>query len=467
MRVKQNKRTYKYVAMLVSLAVLINAVSGCARGRKSDAAPNVILITLDTVRADHLGCYGYGRDTSPRIDALAKTATLYKRAVATSPWTVPTHASLFTGKFSFEHGAHGFKVKKGEINNANPLPMSQLTLSEVFAREGYMTGAFVANDVFLAPRWQLNQGFKTYRVERLYAAELNEFVFQWLAVAQETPFFLFINYMDAHRPYNTRPQPGLSGVDVVRDQGELLDSLYSVVMPGTGEVPAPLARKVIDQYDTAVRNLDEQIGLLIDRLELLGFYDNTVIILTSDHGEFFGEHHLVEHSKDLYEEVVSVPLIVKAPYQKKQKTEKTLVASTDIPYLILSQFSGEKWVKHLDAFPDVPGNHEVVTELYYSRPRDLFNPVWGYRFDRIRTAIYEWPYKYIYSSDGKHELFDLESNERETQNLLEQKPEIAERFTGKLQDFFADRVRWAGVVDQEPLSEDEKKRLRALGYVGD
>lgn len=467
MLVRMTKKSRALIRALVLLAVMAGVFPGCSPGRKGDATPNVILITLDTVRADHLGCYGYGRDTSPRMDALAQTATLYKRSVATSPWTVPTHASIFTGKFSFEHGAHGFKVKEGQVNNANPLPKSHRTLAEVFAREGYMTGAFVANDVFLAPRWQLNQGFKTYRVERLYAPELNELVFPWLDAAQDIPFFLFLNYMDAHRPYNTRPQPGLPGVDVISDQGELLDSLFNVVMPATGEVPEALAGKVIDQYDNAVRNLDEQIGLLIDRLQVLGLYDNTIIVLTSDHGEFFGEHLLVEHSKDLYEEVISVPLIVKYPMQKKSELNETVVASTDIPHLILAQFSGEKWATHLGAFPDAPGNHEVITEIYYSRPRDLFHPKWGHRFDRIRTAIYHWPYKYIFSSDGNHELFNLDNDGGETHNLLEREPEAGERFANKLQDFFAQRVRWEGLVDQEPLSKEEKKRLRALGYVGD
>jgi arylsulfatase A-like enzyme len=466
MRITTTRETFSLFQALVLLVVTAYVLPACSP-EKSVTPPNVILITLDTVRADHLGCYGYDRDTSPRIDEYAKTATLYKKPIATSPWTVPTHASLFTGKYSFEHGAHAFKVKEGEVNNVNPLPLGQRTLAEVFWDEGYMTGAFVANDAFLGPRWQLNQGFETYRVSRVYAPELNDLVFDWLEVAARKSFFLFVNYIDAHKPYNTRSQPGLPGIHVVRDQGELVDSLYNTVMPGTGDVPAPLARMVVDQYDNALRNVDQQIGLLIDRLRLLGVYDNTVIVLTSDHGEFFGEHHLVEHSKDLYEEVISIPLIVKNPFQKTGEVVEHLVASTDIPHLILSQFTGDTWAGHLRAFPDAPGNHEVITEIYYSRTKDLFHPVWGHRFNRVRTAIYEWPYKYIFSSDGRHELFNLEKDRKESLNLLEQDPNAGERFAAKLQDFFAGRVRSRELVNQEPLSEEELKRLKTLGYVGD
>ncbi|MCK4773715.1 MAG: sulfatase, partial [Candidatus Krumholzibacteria bacterium] len=256
------------------------ALSGCASGDNRAAPPNVVIITLDTVRADHLGCYGYPVNTTPRLDALAICSTLYRRVVASSPWTVPTHASFFTGKFAFEHGAHGFKVDT-PVNNVNPLPTGQLTLAEVFWDEGYTTGAFVANDAFLGPRWQLNQGFETYHVERIRCSELNKKVFAWLDIASKKPFFMFVNYMDAHRPYNARPVPGLLPRPVFNDNGERLDSLYAVVMPGTNPVPADLKQKVIDQYDTALRNLDTGLGKLIEKLKSLGVYDNTVFVVTS------------------------------------------------------------------------------------------------------------------------------------------------------------------------------------------
>jgi arylsulfatase A-like enzyme len=196
-------------------------------------------------------------------------------------------------------------------------------------------------------------------------------------------------------------------------------------------------------------------------------YDNTIIVLTSDHGEFFGEHLLVEHSKDVYEEVLSIPMIVKYPGQKKGKVVNTIVSATDVPHMILSQFRGGNWEEHLAKFPDAPGEHEVISELYYTRAKDLFHPVWSHRFDRVRTAIYDWPFKYISSSDGKNELYDLEKDRAETTNLIRQDQDTAARLAGRLQAFFAERVKSEELVDQEPLSEEELDRLRSLGYVGD
>ena len=167
------------IYIIYALLAGVCALSGCASGDSGAAPPNVVIITMDTARADHMGSYGYPVNTTPVLDALAGDATRYTRVVASSPWTVPTHASFFTGKFAFEHGAHGFKVDT-PVNNVNSLPDGELTLAEVFWDEGYTTGAFVANDAFLGPRWRLNQGFETYRVERVRCTEINKKVFAWI-----------------------------------------------------------------------------------------------------------------------------------------------------------------------------------------------------------------------------------------------------------------------------------------------
>ncbi|MBD3221321.1 sulfatase-like hydrolase/transferase, partial [bacterium] len=160
--------------------------------------PNVVLIVMDTLRADHLGCYGYERDVSPEIDAFAAGSTVYDRAYATAPWTVPTHGSLFTGKLPFRHGAHTYRSEERGIMVA-PLPEVHVTLAEVFAAEGYRTGAFVANDAFLGERFQFDQGFATYHVEPVHADQLNRRAARWLREDRGAPFFMFMNFMDTHR----------------------------------------------------------------------------------------------------------------------------------------------------------------------------------------------------------------------------------------------------------------------------
>lgn len=454
-------RTAHKIAALVAATLLVPA---CGGDDEQVAPPNVVLITLDTVRDDHLGCYGYDRTTSPNIDAFAASATRFTRSVATSSWTVPTHASLFTGRFAFEHGAHAFEVPVGEVNNVNPLPVDEVTLAELLWDRGYMTGAFVANEAFLSPRWQLNQGFETYFVRRVYAPDINANVFRWLEAAKDRPFFLFINYIDCHRPYNTRPRPGVTPRPAVQDNGALLDSLYNRVMPATGPVPAALAGAVIDQYDTAVANVDDAVGELIQRLRRLGVYKRTIVVVTSDHGEYFGEHDLVEHSKDIYEEGLAIPLVVKAPEQTEGSTDERLVCSTDVPRLILEHFPVD-FDDVRARFPDVPGEHDVIAEIYYTRTKDLHDPRWGHRFNRIRTALYDWPWKLISSSDGNHELYDLSRDPREQDNRFTTAPEVAGRMATRLQEFFASRLRSDTMVEQAPLSAEELERLRSLGYV--
>jgi arylsulfatase A-like enzyme len=446
-------------ALPVGLGLLALACAGAGRD------PSVVLITLDTVRADHLGCYGYSRTTSPRIDAFAKGATLYRRSLATAPWTLPTHASLFTGRHPFEHGAHSFRVT-APGNNINPLAASQLTLAEALRGEGFQTGAIVANAGYLARRYGVDQGFETYLVGRSPARIKNRQAFKWLAEKQAGPFLLFVNYMDAHRPYNTAPRPGLLPRPAAED-ASLVVQLYEAVMPGTAPPPRGLAEQVKDQYDTAIANLDEEVGRLLDRLQAIGAYDDAVVVITSDHGEYFGEHALVEHSKDVYQEVLFVPLIVKAPRQARGRVEERVVSSVDVPRLILEGFTAARRERLVPLFPYVPGNHPVVAEAYFTRSKDLFDPRWGFRFARVRTALFEWPIKLIASSDGRHELYDLAADPREAASLFATRGDVAGRLTGRLQAFLASRPRASGPDDARPQSDEDLEELRALGYVGE
>jgi arylsulfatase A-like enzyme len=452
-------------ALLAALVAL--GLSACSRRGAPAEPPNLIIITMDTMRADHMSCYGYERPTSPRMDELAQTSTLYSRHMASSPWTVPSHASLFTGKDPFEHGSHTFPATS-RVQNVNPLHDGHTTLAEALRKEGYSTGAFVANDGMLALRWQLDQGFQTYHIERTLASVLNERVFSWLdsVTVVGDPFMLFVNYMDTHKVYNTTPRPGFLEKPAIQDKGELLERLYETVMPGTGPIPWDLAQKVIDQYDTAIANLDEQIGLLIDRLQAMKLYDNTMIVLTSDHGEFFGEHYLVEHSKDVYQEVIWVPLIIKNPGQQAGQLDDTVVSNSDVPRLVLSGFPDKMVKPYLAEFPNAPGNHPVITENYYTRARDLFHPVWGKRFDRVRTAVYNWPYKFILSSDGNSELYHIEYDVKESTNLITRQSEVAKEMAETLELFLKSRPRFEERASQPPLTDKELKALRSLGYIG-
>ncbi len=442
--------------------------SGCAR--RTEAPPNVLLVTLDTVRADHLSTYGYPVATSPRLEGLARHATRYQRALATSPWTIPTHASLFTGKFPFEHGAITFKVDRPDARNAYPLPNEHVTLAEALQGNGYQTAAFVANGGYLAPRWGFNQGFQSYLTRQVWAAELNKPIKRWLRREAREPFFLFVNYIDAHRPYNSVPRPGLLPRAVTPpDQGRLLTQLCEQVLPARGPVPDELRQRVVDQYDTALANLDEQLGELLDRLVELGLYDRTLIVVTSDHGEYFGEHHLVEHSKDIYEAALRVPLLVKLPGQRTGREDGTAVSSVDVPRLILEALPGEGPRARLADFPYRPGSHPLLAENEFTRAKDLVGRPWSWRFDRIRAAFYDGPWKALRSSDGRHELYQLERDPAEAHDLasaeaarLRQMLTALERFEGS-----RPRYRHAALPQLAEPDAEEREQLRSLGYLDD
>ncbi len=238
------------------------------------------------------------------------------------------------------------------------------------------------------------------------------------------------------------------------------------MLPQPKVFPSELAQKVIDQYDTAIANLDEQIGIFLDWLKEMGIYEDTLIILTSDHGEFLGEHDLVEHSKDVYQEVIWVPTIIKYPGQHDGIMDETVISSVDIPNVVFSMFPRGVCRRHRHLLRYALGDHAVVSENYYTRSMDLFNPVWGKRFNRIRTVVFEWPYKYIESSDGNNELYDIQADPKESINLISHKPKLAVRLMKKLNRF---RRKWKltqvpGAV--KPLSQEDRQRLKSLGYVG-
>jgi arylsulfatase A-like enzyme len=370
---------------------------------------------------------------------------------------------MFTGKPPFQHGAHTVEIDEA-ISNVNPLHSDELTLAEVLLSEGYTTAAFVSNVAFLGTHWRLDQGFETYTLKDGYANRLNKKVFPWLETA-EPPFFLFVNYIDTHAPYNTQPRPRVLKIPVNRNKRQPLRKLLDQVMPGDQPVEKALASTVIDQYDTGVANVDIQVGLLLDQLEQLGLAENTVVVITSDHGEFFGEHRLVEHGKDVYQEVINVPLVIRHAGQDEPQVIEDLAVSNDLPHLILSQFPEPLRARAIAHFPDAPGNHLVLAENYYTRVKDLFHPEWGSRFQRVRRAVFEWPFKYIDSSDGNHELYQLTDDPTEASNLIKRKPQIAQRLAHALQDFESSRGRPLTPPDLRPLTEKQLKALRALGYL--
>ncbi len=432
----------------------------------------MVLIVLDTVRADHLSCYGYSRPTTPHLDAFAAGADRYAVARSTAPWTLPSHASLFTGKVPQLHGADAFKLPSGAVADAAALSADEFTLAEALAEAGYSTGAFVANKGYVNPRMGLAQGFGEFMNERYDALEMSRRAAQWVAAQpKERPWFVFVNYMDAHRPYNTNALPGERAAQLPPPpkEGEpnavaALDALCNHVLLRREPPPPEMVQRVVDCYDLALANLDLGLGALFADLRVRGLLDDALVIVTSDHGEYFGEHDLVEHSKDVYEEALRIPLIVKRPGQAAGRVVEAPISLADVAGLLLREAAPQVAERHDDKFKgasDAPGH---LAQARYARSKDLSAP-WRRRFDRERDVLYAENYKLIRSSDGKHELYDLALDPTERQNLFAERPAEAKTLMAQIERVLAKSARRA-TAPLPPLTKDELRAMKELGYVG-
>lgn len=444
----------------VSLAILALVASACG-GPEVVTDPPVILITLDTLRADHLGCYGYERATSPALDAFASRATRYTRAKATAPWTLPSHASLFTGQYPVEHGAHTYWIDPEDaslVDNVRPLSPAAVTLAERFGTAGYQTAAFAANIVFLKKQYGLDQGFGTYDVQAGYAPKVNARALEWLdARDTERPFFLFLNYMDTHSPYNTAPRAGWAGA--AEDSGPLITRMRDAILPGDRKPPAKPLERLRNQYDLGIRNLDDGLAGLFTALHERSLFDPALIIIASDHGEYFGEHRLIAHSKDVYEPVIAIPLIVKAPGQTIGETEERLVSLAHVPVLIQPHCPVLEDAEFSANWPAPT----VLSENHFTRLKDLKMP-WAKRFLRSRVAMYEGDTKLIHSSDGAHELYELSADPPEHRDRAAALPAELAELVSRLEASLERLRQEAPEMDLRELSEEEIEALRALGY---
>ncbi len=298
-------------------------------------APNVLLITLDTVRADHLSAYGYHRPTTPHLDGLARGGVLFEHALANSSWTLPSHASLLTGRHPHEHGADWRR----------PMDDGRPTLAEVLAARGYVTAAFAANTSYVAPEWGLGRGFARFDVYgasgaddvvrtvvgrrialnvlprlgyfdipgRKRATQLNDAFASWLNERGDRPFFALLNYFDAHDPYLTvDPYQTRYSADPAR--GDVINFQFQPHAFRRQPLVTPDdIRAEIDAYDGCVTYLDAQLGRLFEELSRQNLTENTLVVITSDHGESFGNHDLFGHGNSLYLETLRVPLLVSWP----------------------------------------------------------------------------------------------------------------------------------------------------------
>lgn len=401
---------------LMALAAGLALLGGCSPQEKAaPAASNLVLITLDTVRADHLGSYGYAAAKTPWLDRMAAEGVRFAQASAPVPLTLPSHSSMLSGLLPPHHGLRN--------NGAGSFPDGKETLATLLSGQGWRTGAFVGAFV-LDRRFGLSRGFQTYddEIERAPAAtvvleaerpgrEVMDRALAWLGQDTSKPFFLWVHLYDAHAPYSP-------------------------------------------SYDGEIEKVDQEVGRLLQELERRGLSGSTVVAVAADHGESLGEHGELTHGLLLYEPTLRVPLLVKAP-GLAAKVVETPVSLVDLGPTLAGLVG-----KTLPGTLDGRDLSAALREGKEPAPADVYA-------ETQYPAVFGWSplsalrrrnLKYI--SSPKPELYDLDQDPQESQNLQGAKEE--EGFAGRLAEIESGAVE----TQKLPADAETRSRLASLGYVG-
>jgi arylsulfatase A-like enzyme len=294
------------------------ALAAC--GRSEFAGSNVLVIGIDTLRADHLGCYGYPRPTSPHIDTLAVEGVVFTDTIAQSPWTLPSFASIFTGLLPSAH-----RAGEGSGWTRSRLGADVPTLATEVHRAGWRTGSFVSNG-FAGEAVGLGEGFETKYQWIDSAAALNMSV-QFLRKHARERFFAFVHLVDPHHPYTPPPEDAAPFLDPSY-QGRI-GNRYTAWPPPPGMTPADHQR-VIDLYDGDVHVSDRRVGQLVAELRTLGVLERTIVVVIADHGEELFDHRFNGHGHTLYDELLKVPFVIRFPRARWVKRIDTQVQAMDL-----------------------------------------------------------------------------------------------------------------------------------------
>ena len=460
---------------------VLSAVRGWGRQVGLTVGPprrplNIVLITIDTLRADHLGCYGYPATRSPRGDRLGTSPTLdrlaaqgarFESAIVTEIATDPSHASILTSLYPVQHGV---------TRNAVKLTSTVGTLAEVLSAAGYRTAAAVSVEHLDGCPSGMSQGFQTYfdrgwhdryryhvgwrslpsSVERdvfahtRAADRTDEKVIRWLSRSARRPFFLWVHYFDPHRPYESHEQPGL-----VFDM-----AAWRKLRSLSGRASARIESTAVRLYDSEIRFVDDAVRELLRAIEDVGALDETLVVVTADHGEHMSEARLPRelwfgHS-EVYEETARVPLIVWRPGVVKPGVYACQVSSMDIAPTILDivgVIDPREGTEGRSLLPLIADGEWVERPLVVTS-----NPHAGLDTRALRAG--RW--KVIVGQGGRTELFDLVSDPAETLNLAHEQPGR----TSELSELLAQIVQsWGEEPEYAAPDEATLEMLRALGYV--
>lgn len=441
MRRRSLSRGFARGALFAALAL---SLAACTRERR-EGPPDVVLVVLDTLRARSLSLYGYERNTSPALEDFAKEAVTYAQAITPGTWTVPAHGSLFTGLTPSYHGAERVPGKKILATPVNP---EAKMLAEIFRDNGWRTGAFVGNTTYVTGLLGFDRGFDTF-ADGLPDKSAPGVVSAALAWLDESPqqAFLFLNLLDPHEPYEPPPPfderyPGR--------RAELGTLMTERLLAGEAVTPE-MREHFVSQYDGEIAYTDAALALFFEGLRARGRYQDALIVVTADHGEFLGEHGLAGHGNATYEPLLHVPLLVKYPGNRDAgRRIDRRVSTLGVFATILEE----------RALPRPPG----VTAV----PLDETHEVWLEEIDFAGNRIvvgYDGPWKLVRSAGQSGEatyLYDLDLDPGE---LAPRKDGSGAEDLRRRLDTFVAVPRPVNAAPAPVIDPERERQLRALGYV--
>lgn len=422
--------------------------------------PPVVLISVDTLRADRLACYGYDKPTSPHIDELARDGILFLKGLNPAPWTLPSYASLFTSLYPSFHGA-GIVSEKG----MTPVSPDCSTLAESFRNHGYLTAGIVNNTYFL-PSLGLHRGFCDFTLFDILdrfsfsGGDITRAALAWMRDHFQKKFFLFLHYMDPHLPYAPPPDYRKTFLDpsYAGPVGESVPDLETLKSRNLRESDR---KRVSSLYDAEVAYTDGEVGKILQEMKKLGIYDRAVICFHGDHGEEFWDHEGVEHGHSLYSEILQMPFILKLPQ---------------------SRFAGKRfsmWVRAIDIMPTLLAASRIslpeqadgidLLSILEGKEGERILPSFGESilYGKEKKSVQVGRYKYILQvEDGQEELYDLEADPGEKENLVSVLPGLSKALRGRVESFQKEAAGGKAYRKGKavPLDEETLRQLKALGY---
>lgn len=441
---------------LIVILLLANCTLKILEKINKKPGPNIILIIVDTFRADHLDCYGYSRQTAPNLNDLARNNLLFTNAISQAPWTTPSIGSIITSKYPSELGF--LYAAPVVIKNRN------LTLAEILKEKLYKTRGIISHD-FLSHSLGFSQGFDEYDEENvrghghISSPSITAKAVETINKFKNDKFFLFLHYFDPHfdfilhKEYNYKPDY----------QGPIRSGQTITLLRNN----APHLQKddieyIQSLYDSEISFTDQYIGLVLDELSKLQIDDNTMVIVTGDHGEEFCERgdHWIGHTKTLYQELIHVPLIIKLPGKSKQRVIKENFSLINLMASIIHSAGLQipTNYQHSGRIIDFEKNLDLKESIVVSETN---------RWARLTSVIYQ-KFKLIFQNDLKRgQLYNLEKDPGERRDLSGSNQSVYETLEMLLKAWKNQIFNKESQIQiQEPsFSDEEKKRLKSLGYL--